>query len=294
MDTIIIGFINPGSKFLTKQGEITLSGSPKGQNITSFLPAIEREGIMGILRGTLHNSVLHQPQILELAPSWMSHSFRTLITTGQMSWTDLEKQIMDSKDMIFGPQAGSDSSASKPHLVIDIGHSQSDPGACSAKYNICEFAFNTEIANLLKPLITGAKVTIISRDNNSNGFSTLPAKINALNPDFIISLHVNAAGPTAQGTEMLYFHSSTKSHNMAKIMQRHVLAAFGFRNRYTKPLRDGDRGVHLLKATRAPCIITEPFFFSNDSETATVLANKMKLVNAYKEGIEEIISSMFS
>lgn len=293
MKTNLKGFFAEHSSLKNKEGQIKLYSNKIGATNTPFLPAIERLGIFAIVQGDYQNGALYNVRILEAAPSWISQSLKLMLEKGEMTWENLYAETEAAKKIIIGPQVETEPDRKRPHLVIDIGHSLRDPGACSATFNVCEFGFNTEIANLMKPLITTAKVSITSRDNTANGYSTLPAKLNALNPDFIISLHVNAATPQAQGTEMLYYHTSKNSHSMAKIMQRHVLSAFNFRNRYTKPIKDGDRGVHLLKFTKAPCIITEPFFFSNDRETQKVLNNKQKLVDAYVAGIDEIVKTLF-
>ncbi|MGB1247812.1 MAG: N-acetylmuramoyl-L-alanine amidase [Chitinophagales bacterium] len=256
--------------------------------------AREREGALAIVQGDLDNNILYSTKVIEIAPSWISLTMITMLERGELSWDDMTKRIEKSKNIIIGtinPPVADNSN--KPLCALVVGHRPNAPGACSAKFNICEFPFNKEIAEQVQAKVKNARVQLVYRDNHPKGYSTLPAKINALSPNFIVSLHCNAASPDAKGTEMLYYHTSTKSHKMAKIMQRKVLDAFNFSNRYTKARSGDDRGVHLLKNTAAPCIITEPFFFSNDTETEIVLNNKSKLVDAYTNGIDEIASTMF-
>lgn len=172
-------------------------------------------------------------------------------------------------------------------IAIIVGHTQSSPGACAPDGSVCEFAFNEPIAQAVVNELeaAGLAAQVVYRDE-PNRYVNLPHKVNRLDPDFIVSLHANAAGEFATGTEMLYWHDSEKGEVLARTLQRHVVAAMGLRDRGVKPRQSHHRGSHLLRSTRAPCVITEPFFISNMKDLRRARARKTELVQAYVESIQ--------
>ena len=296
MKKYLIGFISDNSTLTTKGGKVALSSGKKGASISPFMPALERVGQLVLVQGELDKRTLYETTLIETTPLLISTMIKVAIDNKSITWAQFEKTIATARNIVIGEVKDEPEpiiNTKKPRLVIDIGHRASAPGACSKKFKICEFPLNTEIANLIKPLIKSAEVIITSRDPNSDGQSALAAKINALKPDFVLSLHANAASPAAEGTEMLYFHTSEKSKQMAGIYQKHVLAAFGFKDRKILPRKGSDRGGALLQYTHAPTVLTEPFFLSNDKETEQVLNNKSLLAKAYADAVEEIVKVIF-
>ncbi len=135
---------------------------------------------------------------------------------------------------------------------------------------------------------------IIFRDNTSDGYKKLPAKLNAIGPHFIFSLHCNAFNQTAKGTETLFFHGSDNGKKLARIVQKRLVEALGLKNRGLKETKDTDRGGHLLKLTRAPCVICEPFFIDNAADLTVAQRRRKSLAAAYAAAIDqaaEVIAS---
>ncbi|WCO01707.1 N-acetylmuramoyl-L-alanine amidase [Psychroserpens ponticola] len=299
MKSYLIGVFKNASDFETKQGVIKLTSaklqSPNNPANFPFEDAREYEGHLAIVSGFFQNNTLFESQLIEISPSWISEILVQMLKSGDTTWDVLIRQLTISKDIVIGPVPVPSANPSiKPLCVLVVGHRKSQKGARMMINNIFEFDFNSEIAQAVKQQVTKANVKIVFRDDNNQGYTHLPAKINALQPKFIVSLHFNAAGhKSANGTEMLYYHSSKNGHSMALIMQRQVLASLGLRNRYTKKVKATERGGHLLKYTAAPCIITEPFFGTNDLDELTAITKKRDLINAYVSGIDEIVTSMF-
>lgn len=292
----LIGFIGDNATLITKGGKITLLESKKGGTDFLFSPAIERVGQLVLVQGELEKKVLYDTKMIESTPLLISTMVKLAIDNKSLTWTQFEKTIAEARNIVIGEvkdEIVPTTPIKKPKLVIDIGHRAKAPGACSKKFSICEFQLNTEIANFMKTLIKNAEVVITSRDPNSDGQAALAAKINALKPDFVLSLHANAASPAAEGTEMLYYHTSVKSKQMAEIYQKHVLAALKFKDRKILPRKGSDRGGALLQYTKTPAVLTEPFFLSNDKETEKVVNNKSLLAKAYSDAVDEIVKLMF-
>jgi len=157
----------------TKGGAVTLTPSKPGNEITPYPSAIERVGQLVLISGIAHNEVIYECQIVEITPLLISTMIKVAIDEKQISYSLFEKTISEARNIVIGdinqviPGESITTSLKKPKLVIDIGHRSKAPGACSAKFNICEFQLNSEIAQLMKVRIRSADVIITSRDLNS-------------------------------------------------------------------------------------------------------------------------------
>jgi len=168
--------------------------------------------------------------------------------------------------------------------ALVIGHKKQSSGAANANSGITEFGFNEPLALKIEEKVQNTKIQRVYRRT----FNELPGDINALGPDFIVSLHCNAFNTRASGTEVLYYHRSEKGKEMAKILLKHLVGHLQLRDRGIKPKSAEDRGGYLLRNTKAPCIIAEPFFIDNDSDLARAQEDMDGLVAAYANAIDEI------
>lgn len=299
MKSYFIGVFKNTSDFETKDGLITLTSVKlQSSNTPSDFPfaeARENEGRIAIVGGFFKNDTLFESDLIEISPSWISEILVQMLKDNDTSWDVLIAQLTASKDIVIGPAPiPTPNPTPKPLCVLVVGHRQGQKGARMLNNNIFEFDFNSEIAQAIKQQVKKANIKILFRDDNNEGYTRLPAKINALQPKFIVSLHFNAVdNRRVSGTEMLYYHSSKTGHKMALAMQRHVLTALGLKNRRTKKVRQAERGGHLLKYTAAPCIITEPFFGTNSNDEQTAMTKKQDLIDAYAAGIDEIATNLF-
>lgn len=180
--------------------------------------------------------------------------------------------------------------------ALVVGHKPSSKGASgsikvlsgSSDLHFNEFDLNSEVAKKVSEFFTEEELEIVYR----NRYRDLPEEINALNPDIIVSMHCNAFNTKAEGVEVLYYHRSTKSRAMAEIFQKHMLDAYGFKDRGILPRNSENRGGYLLRYTKAPCVIVEPFFIDNPNELRAYYNAPERLVNAYVEGIRETFETL--
>lgn len=172
--------------------------------------------------------------------------------------------------------------------ALVIGHKKSSPGASNKSSGLTEFLFNDKLAIDIEEEISGVQVQRVYRRT----YNSLPDDINELNPDFIVSLHCNAFDGSASGTEVLYYHRSTKGQFMAGVLNEQLVEALGLKNRGLKPKTAEDRGGNLLKNTLAPCVIAEPFFIDNNEDLKTATDKRDLLVKAYANAIEAIAKSI--
>jgi len=177
-------------------------------------------------------------------------------------------------------------------VALIVGHKESSPGASNESMGINEYSFNSELAHDISDAL--GELDIACRIVYRNNYHDLPFEINDdVDPDMIVSLHCNAFDTRATGTEVLYYHNSQKSKQMAEVLQKHLVDALKLRDRGVKPKHTEDRGGYLLRYTEAPCVICEPFFIDNDVDCKVAHDHHDALVKAYVEGIREIGREVF-
>ncbi len=171
--------------------------------------------------------------------------------------------------------------------ALVIGHKKSSPGAVNQTSGVTEFSFNEKLAMDIEHKFAENNEIIIQRIYRRT-YQALPEDINALAPDFIISLHCNAFNTKATGTEVLYYHRSKIGKKMADILNTEINRVLGLKDRGIKSKSSEDRGGYLLRHTIAPCVIVEPFFIDNDNDFKAAIQHRDRLVSAYAKGIEAI------
>jgi len=173
-------------------------------------------------------------------------------------------------------------------IALVVGHKKEKPGACNKTNNICEWAFNDKLAHDIAVITDDrCEIEIVYRDR----YKDLPEKINALNPNFVICLHCNAFNTKVSGTSVLYYYKSKRGKKMATIFQNEIVKALGLRNRGIKGKSSEEKGGYVLRETKAPCIITEPFFLDNDNDYRKVIDHYPELIRACNESIYEVIDT---
>ena len=107
--------------------------------------------------------------------------------------------------------------------------------------------------------------------------------INKGNYDLVIELHLNAATPSAEGTEVLYKSATGKKY--AEQVQKQLCKIF--RDRGTKQRND----LYILNGTRPPAILLETFFCTNasDYKKAKGHINRNKIAKLVTKGIQNAI-----
>lgn len=168
--------------------------------------------------------------------------------------------------------------------ALVIGHKKKTPGAVNVNKNITEFDFNEDLALRIEKKVGKSQVQRIYRRT----YKQLPDDINELNSDFIISLHCNAFDTNVSGTEVLYYHRSEKGKKMAEILLSHLVDHLKLTNRGIKPKTSEDRGGYLLRYSKPPCVIAEPFFIDNDNDLARAQEDIDGLAGTYAKAIDQI------
>ena len=170
-------------------------------------------------------------------------------------------------------------------ICVIIGHGGNDCGAVSQDKKVTELGYNTKLADELVELLVNNGYEAFT---HNRGYSKMEntTLINSLNPDLAISLHCNSANTVATGTEAIYYPGSVKGKKFAELLSKNVSEALGLKNRGAKEPWHG-RGSGLLSRTKAPCVISEPFFIDNNEDLKKAFERKNEYIQAIVKSINE-------
>ena len=163
--------------------------------------------------------------------------------------------------------------------AIVIGHHAKDGGAYSEYLKSNEYNFYLAVSKLLKG------VTVLEHNANISGYTSrikdTAKRLDAGNFDLVIECHFNAATPQANGCETLFYFKSVKGKEYAQKFSNIVNEWTGIklRNGGLKPLVSAkDRGFASVFYPKAPTILIEPFFGSNESDCSKITVEKMACI----------------
>lgn len=169
----------------------------------------------------------------------------------------------------------------KKVIVIDAGHGGNDNGVVHG--NIAEKDITMNIAKEIKKFNDGQNQyeVILTRDSDTYpSLSDRTALINKLNPEIVISLHVNGSPQKEspdQGTEVFVQNTDNSKQLAKKISEK-----FDVR-------KVEERNLHILRETKAPAVLVELGFINNtkDREYITSEKGQKEIVQKFTEIISE-------
>lgn len=161
------------------------------------------------------------------------------------------------------------------NIAFVIGHHKKSKGAFSSYLFANEFDFYTDVIKHLE-YKTG-KLNLFYHNSDVSSYTErikeTASKLNKFNFDLVIELHFNAATPQANGCETLYYFSSKKGKEFAHIFTDTVCGITGIKSRNggVKALvNKKDRGYASVYYPKAPTILIEPFFGTNDNDCVKI------------------------
>lgn len=172
-------------------------------------------------------------------------------------------------------------------IALIVGHEENAQGAYNETYDVTEYDFNTTLVEYVSDFLKLEDIdhVVVFREN---GYSQLPYDVNRTGADLAIEFHFNGAGPRVNGSEVIYYPGSIKGERFAEILQRHTVECLGFKDRGIKTPVNG-RGNSLLRLTKMPTVIYEPFFGTNDRAMSIALDRREEIAGAVCDAIKEYI-----
>lgn len=156
-------------------------------------------------------------------------------------------------------------------LAIVVGHNDQSRGAVRRDTGEPEFAWNSRLASRMEveAIRRGIEARVFFRTPHG-GYSAEIARVydqvDAWGADASIELHFNSVeDPRATGSEV--FSSGTVgSLRLAASVQAAIVGTLGLPDRGVKTRQSDDRGGASLHSGRAPAILIEPYFASNERD----------------------------
>ena len=154
----------------------------------------------------------------------------------------------------------------KKIIVIDAGHGGQDKGATFEKAS--EKQIVLDIASKIKEINNSQSKyeVVLTRDNDSYpSLTERTDKINSLNPEMVISLHVNRTpeNETSKNGHEIYIQNSDASKNIA--------------DKISKKLGNcsiSEKNLHILRESKAPAVLVELGFINNTEDRKYITSQK--------------------
>lgn len=170
---------------------------------------------------------------------------------------------------------------SKKLIIIDAGHGGNDMGA--TRNSISEKQVVLEIASKIKELNNSQDKYEVILTRDSDAFATLSdrtAMINKLNPEMVISLHMNNSPEkesARQGHE-IFIQNSDASKALAEKISKKLGSC-----------NITEKNLHLLRESKAPTVLVELGFINNtkDREYLTSENGQKEVAQKFVEIINE-------
>ena len=159
-------------------------------------------------------------------------------------------------------------------LLLDAGHGGNDPGA--TVNGLIEKNLNLAIMQKVANELAGSDIKVyLTRNGDTYPANNDRAKMANQTAHAMVSIHMNSASATANGTEVLYKNHDNDtgrftSKRLADLIQNSIVAATGNTDRGTKHRTD----LLILNATTVPAVIVEVAFISNPADALKLSQNE--------------------
>lgn len=187
----------------------------------------------------------------------------------------------------FGFEKSTDSVSKKINVVIDLGHGGSDFGATVK--NIHEKSIVEQISKKIKSSNNDVTIHFTRNEDKTLTLQERTDFINKLNPDLVLSIHINANKDNNKSGLDLYTAQeggfSEKSIEIAK-----ELSAKLSENDFVKINELKTAPFFILKKSNAPSILLELGYLTNENDFKYLTDNKSqdKIANSISEFISEL------
>lgn len=178
-------------------------------------------------------------------------------------------------------------------ILLDPGHGGTDPGAIHTPSGVKEVDVIKPIQRLLESRLVSMGYRVQKTNDTEDSYIELSDRVkmsNNLKPDVFISIHADIVEyGSAKGATVYYYSSASMEPNQkefGKMVVDAIERAIGEKTRGLKSEK-----YYVLKNTKAPAILIETGFLSNEAERAKLLdpAYQSKLVDGIINGIEDFL-----
>ncbi|KAA2224455.1 N-acetylmuramoyl-L-alanine amidase family protein [Chryseobacterium sediminis] len=154
----------------------------------------------------------------------------------------------------------------KKYIVIDAGHGGNDFGATHGE--IREKNISLSVAKEIQKINESQDKYEIILTRDSDTYPTLSertAQINKLNPEMVISLHVNSSPEKERADNG--FEVYTQNSDFSKELAGKIYKKFNAR-------KISESNLHILRETKAPAVLVELGFINNSENRNYITSEK--------------------
>ena len=173
-------------------------------------------------------------------------------------------------------------------VFINPGHCPGvDSGAVNPNSGMQEADVALAIGQLVQKYLTdaGCEVQLLQSDNlmwDGEG-PCVCQTANDWPADIFVSIHCNAAGGDARGTEVEIYPGSDASSKLGQCIQSQIVNSLGTVDRGLKERP----GLCVLKHTEMPAVLVETAFIDNDDDANLLANNQDDFARAIARGITD-------
>ncbi|MGE8534537.1 N-acetylmuramoyl-L-alanine amidase [Chryseobacterium sp. D764] len=167
---------------------------------------------------------------------------------------------------IFSTAFLSFSPINKKYIVIDAGHGGNDFGATHGE--IREKNISLSVAKEIQKINESQNKYEIVLTRDSDSYPTLSERtdqINKLNPEMVISLHVNTSPEKERSDNG--FEVYTQNSDVSKELAGKIYKKFNAR-------KISESNLHILRETKAPAVLVELGFINNSENRNYITSEK--------------------
>lgn len=176
-------------------------------------------------------------------------------------------------------------------IFIDQGHNPVNPNAGSEGFGLREQDLVYNIGVLLRDLLIadGRFEVRLSRNSpteilgvsNATSLRERVQRANSWGADYFISLHTNAAAPSASGTEAYVYSIPSEAYELGTDIVENISEMTGLRNRgvFARP------SLYVLRRTSMPAVLVELGFITNETDSYLMAYEPEIFAEAIYQGI---------
>ncbi len=210
--------------------------------------------------------------------------FKGSFAIGHLNSINKEKRIGFYRDYSKKSKSPFGTGFLKKIIVIDIGHGGKDNGIMVNEFTEKEITLN--IANKIKQLYNNTKVDVfLTRDSDEFvSLNNRVAFINSLNPEYVISLHVNSSkNKKDKGFDFFISNNKfkEKSNELSKKIKESLQSGIS-----TNEIKNAD--FYILKNVNCPATLIEMGYLTNPDDEKLLITEKgqVKIAKAIVETIK--------
>ncbi|WP_294303935.1 N-acetylmuramoyl-L-alanine amidase [uncultured Chryseobacterium sp.] len=170
----------------------------------------------------------------------------------------------------------------KKLIIIDAGHGGNDMGA--NRNGIYEKDVVLSIGKEIQKFnnIQDRYEVILTRDSDTfNSLDSRTSMINRLNPEMVISLHMNSSprDESERSGQEIYIQNTDTSKELAEKISR----------KFNPSLIAGEKNLHILRESKAPAVLVELGFMNSkkDREYLTSKKGQQEIAQKFTEVFRE-------